>query len=152
MTSFPFKNIGVVVEGSDASMQAAKIAIELARAADAKLTAVSVIDTETLRALLSSHILVDEERKEFEVELEESNRRYLERVTEMAHKVRQEAQTVLLRGSFHSSILHEMKRKEFDLVIIGFATSGTTKRDLMTHERELLMNDATCPLLLVKAV
>ena len=152
MASFPFSNICVVVDGSDASIEAARVAIGMAKAARAKLTAVAVIDTDTLKTLLSSNILVDEEMIELEADLAESNTRYLDRVAEIAHKARQEVETVLLQGSFHSAVLMEARSRQFDLIILGYSAAGATKRDLMSHERELIMNDSQQPILLVKAM
>jgi len=151
MASNPFTNICVVVEGSDASNEAARVAVETARSMKARLTAISVVDTETLRALLTSHILVDDEREEFERELEVSNQRYLERVQEMAHKARQEVEMVLLHGAFHSAIIMEARERKIDLLVMGYSPSGATKRDLMSHERELILNEIKAPVLLVKA-
>jgi len=150
MASSRFTNICVVVDGSDASNEAARVAVDIARSMKARLTAISVVDTETLRSLLSSHILVDEEREEFERELERSNQRYLERVREMAHKSRQEVETVLLRGAFHSAVLMEARERKIDLLVLGYSPTGSTKRDLMSHERELIMNAVDAPVLLVK--
>ena len=151
MASMPFKNVCVVVDGSDAAAAAANLAVEVAKASMAALTAVAVIDTETLKGLLTSNILVDEEVKELEGDLAASNARYLERVAQMARNAGQKIETVLLRGSFHSSILMEARNRGFDLVVIGFSPSGSTRRDLMSHERELILNNILSPVLLVKA-
>ena len=150
MASSRFTNICVVVDGSDASNEAVRVAVEMARSMKARLTAVSVVDTETLRSLLSSHILVDEEREEFESELEVSSQRYLDRARELAHKSRQEVETILLRGAFHSAILMEARERKVDLLVLGYSPMGATKRDLMSHERELIMNEIKAPVLLVK--
>ena len=151
MASMPFKNVCVVVDGSDASIAATNLAVEVAKASMANLTAVAVIDTETLKMLLTSNILVDEEVKELEEDLAASNGRYLERAVQTARKAGQRIETVLLRGSFHSSILTEAHKRNFDLIVIGFSPLGSTRRDLMSHERELILNNVTSPVLLVKA-
>jgi len=54
--------------------------------------------------------------------------------------------------SFHSAVLMEARSRQFELIILGYSTAGATKRDLMSHERELIMNDSQQPILLVKAM
>jgi len=84
MAKPPVNHILVLVDGTEASFRAADRAIDLARALGTKLTALAIVDTETLRQLLSVKILVDAEMGEFEKELEESARRQLAEVRERA--------------------------------------------------------------------
>ncbi|MGB3086789.1 MAG: universal stress protein, partial [Phycisphaerae bacterium] len=74
MAKSPVNHILIVADGTEESFNAADRAIDLARALGARLTALAVVDTETLRQLLSARILVDAEMGEFEKELEESAR------------------------------------------------------------------------------
>ena len=62
MSAMPFEKILVVVDGTESAVKAAEYAIRLARVAPAKLTAVSVVDTDTLRKLMSARILAQTTR------------------------------------------------------------------------------------------
>ena len=68
MAKPPIRHILVLVDGTEASYNAADAAIDLARSLGSKLTAMAVVDTDTLRQLLSVKILVDAEMGEFEKE------------------------------------------------------------------------------------
>jgi len=61
-----FRNILVVVDGSEASFRAAEYAVQLAKQLGCNATALAVVDTELLNRLLQSRIFVEEERAEYE--------------------------------------------------------------------------------------
>ena len=71
MARSPVNHILVLVDGTKSSFRAADYAIELARAVGARITALAVVDTDTLRQLLNVRILVESEMVEFEDELQD---------------------------------------------------------------------------------
>jgi nucleotide-binding universal stress UspA family protein len=146
----PFEKILVVVDGTESAVKAAEYAIRLARVAPAKLTAVSVVDTETLRKLMSAHILVEPEVHEFEVELRQSQGRQLEFVARLAKKAGVEIETVLGKGLLHAAVLAEQKGRGADMIVIGGFHCTVTKLDLIAHERQLILDGAACPVLVVR--
>ena len=147
---FPMTNILLVVDSTEAGLKAARYAVELAKSTGAKLTAASVVDTETLKQLLSRRILVTVEMKEFERELESSNRRYIEEVQRMAKDQGVQLESVQLKGSVHNTIVAEQKKRRADLVIIGGFKSSVISKDLLAHERQLILDAMPCPVLVIK--
>lgn len=146
----PFTNILVVVDGSESAFKAADYAIRLAGFAAARLTAISIVDTDTLRKLMSARILVEEEVREFETELERSQRRHLDSVGHLARRAGVPLETALRTGVLHSAVLHEQKELGVDLIVIGGFHYSFTKLDLLARERQLIIDGAPCTVVVVK--
>jgi len=150
MASAVFEHILVLVDGSEASLRAAEFAINLAVQLPARLTAVSVVDTDTLRKLMSVRILVEQEVREFETELERSQTRQLDYVHQLARKAGVQCAAVLGKGVCHSAVLSEQKARKADLIVLGGFRSSLTKMDLNARERQTILDEAPCPVLIVK--
>jgi nucleotide-binding universal stress UspA family protein len=150
MANPPVTHILVVVDGTEASFNAADRAIDLARALGARLTAMAVVDTETLSQLLSVKILVDAEMGEFERELEESARRQLADVREQALDRKVVVEEVLLTGNVETVVPREIHEREVDLVAIGAWQSSKVTRDLLARQRQQILDRVVCPVLVVK--
>ena len=145
-----FKRIMLVLDGSEAATKAAEVAVRMAVESSSQLVAISVIDTETLRQLLSKRILVSVEMQDFEAELEESARRGLRFLEQLARENKVEVGTVILKGSVHNVVIAEERKRRCDLIVMGSFRHSATQMDLAARERQLIMEEATCPVLLVK--
>ncbi|MFO8007895.1 MAG: universal stress protein [Candidatus Brocadiia bacterium] len=150
MGKHTYSNILLFAEGSEAGMQAARDAINLAADEDATLIIAAVVDTNTLKQLLSSRIFVQEEMEEYEDELEASSRKQLNYISQLADQADVDNRTVLLRGACHSVILREQKERGADLLVMGSFRATTSKRDVMAHEKQLIIDEIPCPVLLVR--
>jgi len=150
MAKPPVNHILVLVDGTEASFHAADRAIELARALGARLTALTVVDTETLRQLLNVKILVDAEMGEFEKELEQSARRQLAEVRERALNQKVVIEEVLITGNVETVVPKEVQDRGVDLIALGGFPSTKVTRDLVARQRQQIIDRATCPVLVVK--
>jgi len=150
MAAPPFRTILVLVDGTESAIKAAEHAIQISKATGARLTAVSVVDTETLRKLMTVHILVEQEMGEFEADLERSQRRHLDHVGALAKKAGVPIETVLRKGICHSAVLAEQKERNADLIVIGAFRATLTKSDLIARERQHVLEEAPCNVLVVK--
>ncbi len=148
--ALPYKHILVWIDGTDSADRACKTAIGMARASRAKVTAVTVVDTETLGTLLKQRLLVMDEMNEFEVELTASAEKYLRNAKDTAAKAGVKMDTVLLKGSAHSAMLAEQSSKSADLIIMGTFNSADIRRDLTARGRQLVVDGAPCHVLLVR--
>lgn len=144
------KKMLVVVDGSDASMAAVDYAVGLARQVGAALQAVYVVDTATMDYLLQMHIFVSDERREFEKELESTGARYLEYVKTAARKAGLEVTTHLARGAFHKTVLALAREVGADAIVLGGWCETVTRRDVMAGERRRVLEQAACPLIVVR--
>ena len=150
MAKPPVNHNLVLVDGTEASFRAADRAIDLARALGAKLTALTVVDTETLRQLLNVKILVDAEMGEFEKELEESARRQLAEVRERALNQKVVIDEVLVTGNVETVVPKEVQDRGVDLIALGGFQSTKITRDLVARQHQQIIDRATCPVLVVK--
>ncbi|MBM4039651.1 MAG: universal stress protein [Planctomycetes bacterium] len=150
MAQTSFRHILVLVDGTESSLKAAECAVQLARAYKAQLSAVGVVDTATLKHLLTSGIMVAAESQEYERELEASGRKHLAYAADLARENGVKAQTVLLKGAVHSAVLAEQKSCGADLIVIGAFRWTLCHRDVSARERQLILDEAPCPVLVVR--
>ena len=146
----PFQNILVLIDAGESSLKAAEYAVHLAAATPARLTALSVVDTDTLNTLLAARILVEQEMREFEADLERSHNRGLKYVRQIAAKAGIQLETVLAKGTCHSTVLAEQKARQIDLIVIGAFRYSLARLDLIARERHLIIDGAPCPVLIIK--
>jgi nucleotide-binding universal stress UspA family protein len=140
----------VATSGSDASINAAKYAIILAKQYKCRLSTIYVVDTATLRELLISHIFVEEESKEYQHSLEENGHRYLNFVEELALKKGVKVDKILRAGAIYTEILNAADEIGADLIILGGWEENRNVRDLITHAQKEVLLNAKCSVLIVK--
>jgi len=150
MAKRSIQHILVLVDGTDTSYHAADAAIDLARDLGAQLTAMAVVDTETLGQLLSVKILVDAEMGEFQKELEESSRRQLAEVVSRAADRKVVAEQALLTGNTETVVPREVQERGVDLIALGGFQSSKIARDLLARQRQQIIDRAKCPVLVVR--
>ena len=143
-------HILVLADGSEQGFRAAEQAIRLAKLAEANLTVLSVIDTETLRQLLTFRILAAQEMTDFEAELETSARQHLDRVRSMALEQKVVVEQVLVKGPYHTAVLAQQKQLGADLLCLPGFKSRDATRDLLAREYQKIVDEVPCPVLLVK--
>jgi nucleotide-binding universal stress UspA family protein len=148
--SFLVNHILVLVDGTESSFHAADRAIDLARSLGARLTAMAVIDRDTLHQLLSVKILVDAELSEFEKELESSAQRHLATVRQRALDYRLTVEEVLVTGNVEDIVPKEVHARHVDLICIGAFQCGRVPRDLLARQRQQIADRTSCPVLIVK--
>jgi nucleotide-binding universal stress UspA family protein len=150
MARSPVNHILVLVDGTESSFHAADYAIEMARALGASLTAMAVVDTDTLRQLLNVKILVDSEMDEFEKELELSSQNQLDDVRQRAMSRRVKFEDLLRSGNSEVVVPKEVSKRGVDLLAMGAFQSNRVKFDLLARQRQQILDRATCPVLIVK--
>lgn len=150
MARSPVNHILVLVDGTKSSFRAADYAIELARAVGARLTALAVVDTDTLRQLLNVRILVDSEMAEFEDELQQSAQNQLDEVRQRAMNQRVKFEDVLRSGNSEVIVPVELSQRGVDLLAMGAFPSERVKFDLVARQRQQVLDRAPCPVVVVK--
>ena len=140
----------LVVDGSEPSIEAARFAVRLSAQLGTRITAVYVVDTATMDYLLRTHIFVAEEREEFERDLENTGRRYLEYVTTIGKNHGVAVKTILEQGAMHQTILHMARDLNVDAIMVGGWRRSITQKDAASVERQLILDQAYCPVIVVK--
>ena len=148
----PFaQKILVIVDGSKTSFKAASTAISLAtRLPGCQLCAAFVIDIASLNMLMQMHIFVKEERANFEGELETKGRRTLEHVRNEGQKYGIDIDTFLLKGRLTPIVMQAVRELNADLLVISGWHNASTRKDTSSVEYQLLLDEADCPVIVVK--
>lgn len=146
----PVTHILVLVDGTESSAHAADFAVALAYTVQARLTAMAVVETETLRQLLQVRILSDREMGEFELELRSSAERQLADVRERALKHRVVIDEVIAEGNSEELVPREVAARKVDLIALGGFQSSRATRDLLTRQRQQIVDHAACAVVVVK--
>lgn len=143
-------NIVVAISGSDASINAAKYAILLAKAYHCRVTAVYVIDTATLRQLLLTRIFIEEESREYEESLKANGQRYLQFVKSLAEDKGVELTTELRSGAIYTEVLRAAEERHAQLILLGGWESRRDQRDSISVAHREILHHARCSVLIVK--
>ncbi|MFW6171613.1 MAG: universal stress protein [Planctomycetota bacterium] len=143
-------NILVLVDGTESSFHAADYAIDLAHMLGARITAMAVVDTDTLRQLLNVNILVDSEMAELQSELQQSAQNHLDEVCQRAMAKRVKFEEVLRSGNSEVVVPKELSQRGVDLLAMGAFPSARVKHDLLARQRQQILDRTTCPILVVK--
>lgn len=144
-------NMLVVVDGSESSYVALEHAGRMVSCLPgAKLTAVFVIDTASMDMLQQMRVFVSEERALFEAEMEIKGQRVLDVVYEKAKKHGIEADTYLLKGRISQVVLRAARELKCDMIVMNGWHDASTRKDNSSVERQLLLDHAECPVVVVK--
>lgn len=146
-----FQTVVVAVSGSEASINASKFAIVMARQYRCRLVAVNVVDTATLKELLLSRIFVEDESIDYERSLEENGQRYLNYVEELAARKGVAVEKVLRKGAVFSEIIAAAEEREADLIVLGgLLEQKEGTREVISRQHREIMRNARCSVLVVK--
>ncbi len=151
------KKIIVAINGSESSVQAAMYAIMLAKQYSLALKAVYVADTDTVKFLTSSKLLVTEEKESYENDLKRDGKTYLEYVKNLAKSKGIEIETELRQGSVWAEIIKAADEVSADMILLGGHESkdrlkvieSRTRRSVAATARSEIVNYAHCPVLVI---
>ncbi len=151
------KNVLVAINGSKSSIEAAKYAIILAKQNKFNLKVIYVVDTQTLKFLTNSKYLISSESADYEQNLEQDGKNYLEYVSNLAKSKGLLIETELLKGSISSEILKTAQEIKADLILIGgkqssqnnYSDSYRYKHKIELSVKTEILELAECPVMIV---
>jgi nucleotide-binding universal stress UspA family protein len=144
------QTIVVAVSGSEASINASKYGIIMAKQYKCRLLAVYVVDTATLKELLMSRIFVEDESVEYERSLVQNGERYLNYIEELADRKGVGVEKVLRHGAIFGEVIKVAEENDADLILLGgFEERGAT-RDVLSRQHREILKSAKCSILVVK--
>ena len=144
------KHLMVLVDGTEASFRAVDFALDLATMIQARVTALAVVETETLKQLLKVRILAPSEMSEFEDELRQNCERALKEVAERAKVKEVEVECVLASGNSEVIVPREVEERGVGLFVLGKFECARAMRDLVARQRQQIVDRAPCHILVVK--
>ncbi|MGE5555439.1 MAG: universal stress protein [Methanocella sp.] len=139
------QKILVPTDGSDYSVRAADYGISVAKAHDAEIVFVYVVDE-----LVIDMFPKGQKRDEVEAELKNDGRRFLNYAIGLAEKAGVKSTSMLLKGRPFEQIVNATKSFDVDLVVMGTYGRRGADRILMGSVAERVIEYAVCPVLVVK--
>jgi len=140
----------VAINGSDASISAFKYALAIKKSLNSRIIACYVVDTATIRQLALSRIFVPEESEEYEQNLENSGRRYLNFCIELARQKQLSIETAIRKGSVSGEIVKASMELGADAIVLGGNPADTLYRDAIFDSYREILKNARCPVIFVK--
>lgn len=150
MGKSPIERIMLYVDSSEECITAAQYGIGLAKSLNAALMAVYVVDVEVLSDLVKAKIFVKIEEMDYENNLEEDGRRYLNYISELGLKKGVEIETFLVKGIVNKEVIKKIEELNVDLLIMGELEPIRSRTDSFHDEAELIFRKSNCSVLVVK--
>jgi len=144
------KQIIAPLAGGPASIITAKYAIYLAKLLQVKLVAVYVIDENAIQELLKSRVFVEIEAKEYEIDMEQQSRLFMQRIKTLAENKKVEFESLILKGEIHSEIVSKAKELGADLLVMGDLKEVLSWKEALYSEGERIFRESPCPVVIVK--
>jgi nucleotide-binding universal stress UspA family protein len=146
----PIKKILIFVDGSEACIAAAQYSIALAKKTGADVAALYVVNVHLLEELLKARIFVKVEEMDYEQDLEQDGRRYLNYIAELGKSKSVEVRTELVKGVVSKSVVDKVNELGTDLLVMGELEPVLSRTDTFHDEAELIFRKAKCSVLVVK--
>jgi len=146
----PLNKILLYIDGSEPSILAAQFAIVLAKSFHCTLRAIYVVNENLLNELLKAKVFVQMEKMDYERDLEEDGKRYLNYVVKLADRKGMKVETVLRKGVVHEEVAREVDDFGCDILIQGELGEVLSLRDSFYEEGERILRKVKCPVMVVR--
>ena len=143
------KHILVYLDGSETCIAAAQYATFMAKVFEAKLTALYVVDQRILDELVRAKIFFREEALDYEYDLEQDGKRYLNHARELARAKGIDMNVVLLKGEVHTLVLSKITELGIDMLVVNEFEEFTSRKEASYDEKERILRRAKIPVVVV---
>ena len=150
MQDGPAKKILLYVDGSEACISAAQYGVALAKITRAELFALYVVNVSLLQELTKAKIFVKIEEMDYEQDLEQDGKRYLNYIAELGRAKGVSIKTDLIKGVVNREVVQRTDEWDIDLLIMGELEPVLSRTDTYHDEAELILRKAKCSVLVVK--
>ena len=144
------RKILLYVDGSEECVAAAQYGIALAKSGGAELTALYVVNVSLLKELTKARIFVKIEEMDYEHDLEQDGKRYLNYISELARVKGVELKTELIKGVVNKEVVEKADTWGADLLVMGELNPVLSRTDTFHDEAELIFRKVKCSVLVVK--
>lgn len=142
----PFRHILIPTDGSDNSVHAGRLAIQLAALHKAQVTLVYVVDSATVDEIAGATAKTS---TAINRELEIQGRRYLDYLIRLARASNVQAQQTIRQGIPYREIADLAREEKVDLIVIGRVGCRGARCALVGSVAERVIEYAHCPVLVV---
>jgi nucleotide-binding universal stress UspA family protein len=140
----------VYVDGTEESISAAEYAIALSLRTGAELSAAFIVNTRALLELRKARIFLEAEAADYQRDIENDSRRYLELVKNLGQSKGVVVQTFVRSGNVHEEMKRLVKEEKVDLLCIGDISNIRSRRDEMYDETDRTFRSVPCSVLVVR--
>jgi nucleotide-binding universal stress UspA family protein len=148
--SNPLQTILLYIDGSESSITAAQLSIAMAKAYGSRLRVIYVVNENLLGELLKAKVFVQMEKMDYERDLEEDGKRYLNYVVKLADRKGLKIETVLRKGVVHEEVEEEAEECAADVLVQGELGEVLSLRDSFYEEGERILRKVKCPVMVVR--
>ncbi|MBN2046419.1 MAG: universal stress protein [Anaerolineaceae bacterium] len=142
-----FHHILVPTDGSQPSIKAGELAVQLALIHHAILTFMYVIDDSVVDKLTVS---LGDSKEKVTQNLRHSGQQYLDHLVRLTHNTNLKSNQVICGGIPWNEIDHLARKERVDLIIMGQVGRSGSRRLLIGPVAERVIELAPCPVLVVK--
>jgi nucleotide-binding universal stress UspA family protein len=142
-----FHHILVPVDGSQPSVAAGRLAVQLATVHRARITFVYVVDSAVVKELTSA---MRKTKQQMQGELKLTGQRCLDHMGHLAADAGLSSEKVIRYGTPYSEIETLAREQGMDLIVIGQVGHRGPRRILIGSVTERVIEYAPCPVLVVK--
>jgi nucleotide-binding universal stress UspA family protein len=146
----PVRKILLYVDGSEECVAAAQYGIALAKSGGAEVMALYVVNVSLLKELTKARIFVKIEEMDYEHDLEQDGKRYLNYISELARAKGVELKTELIKGVVNREVVEKADTWGADLLVMGELSPVLSRTDTFHDEAELIFRKVKCSVLVVK--
>lgn len=146
-----FQNVLVLVNGSEAAIEAVRYSVILAKTCRCNIKALYVVDTATLKQLTLNKFFVEEESLDYENSLKNDGAKYLQYAEEIGKAKGIKIETELKSGSVWGETVSVADQMNADLILIGgFEKDKGEIHAAATMSYHEIMKNAHCSILMVR--
>lgn len=141
-----FKHVLVPTDGSENSVHAGRLAIQMAALHRSQMTLVYVVDSATVAEIAAATAKTSQAiRRELDIQ----GRRYLDYLIRLAGASNVQAEQVLRQGVPYREIADLARERDVDLIVIGRVGCRGPRCALIGSVAERVIEYAHCPVLVV---
>ena len=142
----PFTHILVPTDGSQNSVQAGRLAIQMAALHSTRLTLLYVLDTSIADEIA---YVIPKNMETIKQELDAKGRTYLDYLARLAQDSGVKAEQVIRHGTPYSEIADLAREQDVNLIVIGRVGCRGARCALVGSVAERVIEYAHCPVLVV---
>ena len=146
----PMKKMLLFVDGSEGCITAAQYAVALSKVTGAEVIALYVVNVHLLEELTKARIFVKIEEMDYEQDLEQDGRRYLNYISDLARSKGVHIQSHLVKGIVNKEVTSKVEEWDIDLLVMGELDPVRSRTEAFHDEAELIFRKASCSVLVVK--
>ena len=146
----PINKVLVFIDGSEGCVTASQYSIALSRKTGAEVIALYVVNVHLLEELVKARIFVKIEELDYELDLEQDGKRYLNYIAKLAKSKSVDIRTELAKGVVNKVVVDKVQELGVDLLVMGEMDPVLSRTDTFHDEVELILRKAKCSVLIVK--